>query len=224
MSFDSSIHRALSFIDSLRVDDTRTEYYEVAEKNHSEYRVYNQSQYLLTVMFKQVGRNDLAQAIRRKHPPNEKDNDPRRRKYKANNRFCVLEGDIKNFYQSKRRSSRYNDEMALIALGWLLKDRPRSAQNLWKKLYSRYDQSRGVLKMDKADLERNLYPVYKVALLGILAKKLGKTNTITNVQSRLRSWQHQFGGWETDRKVDLRPDGVANIETTTLTILALLPR
>jgi len=224
MSFDSSIHRALSFIDSLRVDDTRTEYFEVVEQNHSEYRVYNQSQYLLTVMFKQIGRNDLVQAIIRKHPPNEKDNDLRRRRHKANNRFCVLEGDIKNFYLAKRRSSRYNDEMAPIALGWLLKDHPRSAQNLWRKIYSRYDPSKGVLKMDKADLERNLYPVYKVALLGILAKKLGKTNTIANVQSQLRSWQHQLGGWETDRKVDLRPDGVANIETTALTILALLPQ
>src|SRR4030042_508239 len=128
MAFDSSIQRALRFIDSLRVDDARTEYFEVAEKDHSEYRVYNQSQYLLTVMFKQIGRNDLAQAIIRKHPPSEKDNDPRRRRHKANNRFCILEGDIKNFYLEKRRSSRYNDEMALIALGWLLKDRPRSAQ------------------------------------------------------------------------------------------------
>jgi hypothetical protein len=90
-------------------------------------------------MFKQVGRNDLAQAIIIKHPPNEKDNDPRRRRHKANDRFCVLEGDIKPFYLAKRRSSRYNDEMVLIALGWLLKDRPNSAQSIWKELHSCYD-------------------------------------------------------------------------------------
>jgi hypothetical protein len=77
--------------------------------------------------------------------------------------------------------------------------------------------------MDKADMERNLYPVYKVALLAILAKKLGKTNMLADVQNQLRSWQHHIGGWETDRTVNFRPNGVANIETTSLSILALLP-
>ena len=117
---DLAINRALGFLDSLRVDDTRSEYYEVAEKNHSEYRVYKQSQYLISILFNQIGRKDLVQAIRSKHPPDERDNDPRRRKHKAFDRFCILEGDTENFYLAKRRSSSYNDELALIALYWLL--------------------------------------------------------------------------------------------------------
>lgn len=59
---DEAIERALNFIDSLRVDDARFEY-EVAEQNHSERKVYNQSQYLLSAMFELLGKEDLAQRI-----------------------------------------------------------------------------------------------------------------------------------------------------------------
>lgn len=75
--------------------------------------------------------------------------------------------------------------------------------------------------MDKADLERNLYPVYKVALFGILAKQMDDASIVREVQANLRKWQHQAGGWETDRTINLKADGVANIETTALSILAL---
>lgn len=110
---DSVIERALLFFDSLRVDDTRSEYFEVAEQNHTEHRVYNQSQYLLSVTFKKLGKDDYAQAIRNKHPLGEPDNDPRRKRHKASDRFCVLEGDVKNFYLSNQTNSNYNDEIAL---------------------------------------------------------------------------------------------------------------
>ena len=220
-SSDSSIERALHFIDSLRVDETRSEYFEVAERNHTEYKVYNQSQYLLSVMYKRLGLYDRMEAIRKKPDPEERDNDPRRKRHKAKDRFCILEGDIKSFYLAKRRGSKYNDEMALLALYWFAKERNRSAKKLWERLHSRYDSSRGVLKMDKADLERNLYPVYKVALFGILAKQMDDASIVREVQTNLRKWQHRAGGWETDRTINLKADGVANIETTALSILAL---
>ena len=218
-----AISRALKFIDTLRVNDSRSEYYEVAELDHSEHRVYNQSQYLLTLLFKKVGRIDLAQAIRRKHRPDEPDNDlPRRKGHIACDRWCILEGDIAPFYLKNRINSSYNDEKALLALYWLEKGSQGNAKRIWKQLHSRYDSLQGVLKMDKADRERSLYPVYKVALLGILARKMNKPDIAGSVEGSLRRWQNTGGGWETDRTPILRPDGVANIETTALSILALL--
>ncbi|MBS7626582.1 hypothetical protein KEJ51_06050 [Candidatus Bathyarchaeota archaeon] len=77
--------------------------------------------------------------------------------------------------------------------------------------------------MDKADSKRKLYPVYKVALFGIFAKRMNDKTTLENVQRNLLKWQDESGGWVTDRRNDLDPDGVANIETTALSIMALLP-
>jgi len=225
---DTVILKAMSFVDSLRVDDNRCEYREVAEQNHSEYRVYNQSQYLLSVVFKLLGRDDLAQAIRNKHDPNEGDNDPKREGRKAGDRFCVLEGDLEHFYLKNRvfLDSEKNDEIALKAL-YCLQKKPdwmygRNAKKSWEKLRSRYDSSKGVLRMDESDLERNLYPVYKVALLGLLAKEMGDKEIVTRVREDLRKWQHSDGGWVTDRNINMDPDGVANLETTALAILALI--
>jgi hypothetical protein len=222
--YDRSVEKALGFIDTLRVDDTRSEYYEVAEPNHSEHRVYNQSQYLLSILFEKMGRNDLVQRIRMKHLPEEPDNDlPRRRGHKSNDRWCVLEDDIKPFYLANKINSSYNDEKALIALYWFEKNRDQVARKLWDELYSRYDPAKGVLRMDKADAERNLYPVYKIALLGILAKRVQNVEALESVRRHLVAWQHQAGGWETDRKTDLTADGVANLETAVLSTMALIP-
>ncbi len=221
--YDPAIERALHFLDSLRVDDMRSEYYEVAETTHSEHRVYNQSQYLLSILFRKLGKEDLVQAIRRKHPSDEPDNDlPRRRGHRSNDRWCILEDDIKPFYLSNRINSRYNDEKALLALYRLERGRERPAKTLSEELSSRYDPAKGVLQMDEADAEKDLHPVYKVALFGILAKRINDATTVRSVQESLRRWQHQAGGWETDRKVDLTADGAANIETTVLSTLALL--
>ena len=219
----SEINKSMNFLNSLRVDDSRSEYYEVIEKDHSEHKVYNQSQYLLSILFKKMGKMNLVQAIRRKHPSDERDNDPRRRKNKAFDRFCILDGDTDHFYLAKKRGSKYNDEMALLGIYWLERGKPKMANQLWKRLYSRYDERKGVLEMDKADKKRNLYPVYKVSLLGIFAKKLGKTNVVRRIQEDLKSWQHPNGGWVTDRTTRLGPDGVRNIETTMLSTMALLP-
>jgi len=234
---DRPVEDALDFIDSLRVDETRCEYYEVAEQNHSEHLVFNQSQYLLSVMFKLLRREDLFQRIRRRHDPKEPDNDPKRRGHIAKDRFCVLERDIERFYLAGKTDAENNDEIALLALYWLSKKHPLLGNalhrgiidKLWRKLQSRYDPVRGVLAMDGADRDvaqqrglKELYPVYKVALFGILAKEMKETNILAKVREKLKEWQHYRGGWETDRNGDMKPNGVANVETTALSILALV--
>ncbi|MBS7623554.1 hypothetical protein KEJ39_07780 [Candidatus Bathyarchaeota archaeon] len=113
------------------------------------------------------------QAIRCKHPLGERDNDPRRMRHRSNDRFCILEGDIENFYLSDQKDSNYNDEIALLTLYWLERGQTDHSRRLWRKLHSRYDSSRGVLKMDRADSKRRLYPVYKVALLEHSCEKNG---------------------------------------------------
>lgn len=136
--YNRPVEKALGFIDTLRGDDTRSEYYEVAEPEHSEHRVYNQSQYLLSILFRKIGRNDLAQRIRVRHPPEEPDNDlPRRKGHKSNDRWCILEGDTKTFYLANRINSSFNDEKALIALYWLERNRRQAGEKLWNELYSR---------------------------------------------------------------------------------------
>jgi hypothetical protein len=236
-TFDSdAIKKAVSFIDSLRTDETRTEYFEVAQKDHTEHKVYNQSQYLLLVTFELLGRLELAQRIRVKHRPDEPDNDPTRAGHKANDRFCVLEGDTEEFYLAGQKNAESNDEMALLAAFWLEKDHRLKipnllyrmyARRLWKKLLSRYDPSKGVLEMDKAEAEneydgkKGLHAIYKLALFGISAAKMGDKQTLNNVKSKLQGWQDDEGGWVTDLTLDLEFNGVANIETTALSILTL---
>ena len=50
---------------------------------------------------------------------------------------------------------------------------------------------------------------------------MGDAYIVRDVQANLRKWQHRAGGWETDRTINLKADGVANIETTALSVLAL---
>jgi len=221
---DPAAQRAISFIASLKANEVPSEYYEVSERKHSEYRVYNQTQYLLSIMFKHSGNEDLSLKIRSKHLPGETDNDPGRKARTSNDRFCVLDGETTNFYLAEQKDALNYDEKALLALYWLQKGGPKGVQHateLWKQLRDRYDLSRGVLEMDKADRKKKLHSVYKTALMGILAKKMNDQEVLSSVRAALKSWQSPNGGWVTDRTPDLRPDGVANAETTALAILAL---
>jgi hypothetical protein len=202
---DPSVDRAARFLDSLRTDERRTDFYEVAEPTHSEHRVYNQSQYLLSILLKRLGSEETYRNIRGKHMVGEVDNDPTRSGHKANDRFCVLEVDTKPFYLAGQTKT-------------------DNAERLYKQLVARFDPVKGVLEMDRADRLRKprpLYPVYKVALLGILAKRMNDIATLNRVREVLKAWQHPSGGWVTDRTLELAPDVVANIETTALCTMAL---
>jgi hypothetical protein len=228
---DPSVDRAARFLDSLRTDERRTDFYEVAEPTHSEHRVYNQSQYLLSILLKRLGSEETYRNIRGKHVVGEVDNDPTRSGHKANDRFCVLEDGTKPFYLAGQTKTENNDEIALLAIYWLNKDPTKSdptcrrnVERLYKQLVARFDPVKGVLEMDRADRLRKprpLYPVYKVALLGILAKRMNDIATLNRVREVLKAWQHPSGGWVTDRTLELAPDGVANIETTALCTMAL---
>ena len=236
-SVDPSIDKALRFIQSLAKDDG-LEYWEVAEENDREHFVYNQTQYLLSVMFKAAGRQDLFEKIRRKHLPEEPDNDPTKGPNRiACDRWCVLDGELNRFYlfNEKNAEGKGNDEYALLTIHWLLRkerasridprrrDYDRRANELYNTLRSRYDPLKGVLEMDKADTDKETYSVYKVALFGILAKRTKDTGILNSVRTVIETWQdEERGGWRTERTKDLNAEGLINAETTALAILALL--
>jgi len=231
--FQPQIDKALIFVNSLGENNGES-YYEVAEVKDLEYRIYKQSQYLLSILFKTLGRDDLFRRIRKKHRPNDFDNDKNRKWRRANDRYCVLEGDTIHFNTSGVEAES-SDGIALLALHCLnmkslskkVEEQYRlKAKELWNKLLLRYDPSRGVLAMDRTDKKNNLYSVYKVAFLGILAKKMSDGAILSRVRQDLIKWQQESnrnGGWITDLKPDsLELIGLANVETTALCVLALV--
>jgi len=256
--FKPQVDNALQFIDSLREDDTRSSYREIAEKDDPEYQIYKQSQYLLSVMFKLLGRDDLFKKIRTKHSPFDPDNDLTREGHKAGDRFCVLDEldeELPPFYLAGYEDAENNDEKALLAIYWLKRETSKTQWetlldkllrvlsiiklvdektadkfNYQKKTMRLYDdlrsrlKSSGVLEMDKADSEKKLYSLFKVSLFGILASKVGDQETITRVRQNLVKWQSESnknGGWKTDLTPNLTLIGLTNLETATLSILAL---
>lgn len=230
---DPAISKALKFIDGLKQDGSGGSYYEVAEVEHSEHKVFPQTQYVLFITFNLLNLHDLASPIAKAHDFTAPDLvDLTRNGRPANDTYCVLEGDIKPFRLVNQKDSNYNDETALLAMYWLARKQPiignmlyrRNANTLWKKLQGRYDVTTGFLEMDPAEQSRKpapLHAVYKVALFGILARRMMGQDVLSNVRANLRQWQDTNGGWITDRRLDLAPDGVANLETTCLSILAL---
>jgi len=233
---DPGIDGALQFIDGLREDDDRASYYEVAEKTHSQHKVFPQTQYVLYITFNALSLTQQAVRIAGAHDFSKPDTvDLTRNGRPANDTYCVLEGNLKPFRLAGQMDSDYNDEMALLSVYWLERKVPiignrlyrKNADRIWNKLLSRSDRVNGVLEMDPAEKEitptkpQPLHAVFKLALFGILAKQMADLSTLHIVQSTLRQWQHAKGGWETDRTIDLKPNGVANLETTCLSILAL---
>jgi hypothetical protein len=242
---DPHVKGGLGFLYSVR-DRKKPEYYEVKDKWEKEYKVFNQTQYLLSILFNTVGEGDRSREIRSLHRPEDADNDPGRKGHLAGDRWCVLEGRTDLFYLAHHAregvtEGKGNDEIALMALYCLLKaegpqdpqDRSvnfrQKAEDYWNMLKKRYDPSTGVLEADIADLtdaskhKRPVeYPVYKVALLGILAKRMNDTRILESVRGNLRSWrQKTIGGWQTERTLELKLSGQVNCETTSLAILAL---
>ena len=228
---DGAIQKALKFIDGLATDD-RTSYYEIYENDPNERKEFPQSQYLLYVTFNEIGLQELSSKIASRYDFSAVDTvDPNRAGRPANDCFCVLEGKIEPFRHAGKRDCKNNDEKALLSIYWLQrKDRLRGwlyrgyADDVWRQLAAKYDPSRSVLEMDCADQKKQLYSVFKVALFGILAGKMGETELLASVRTRLRDWQDESGGWKTDRTIDLQPQGYANLETTALSILALVDR
>lgn len=75
---------------------------------------------------------------------------------------------------------------------------------------------------DQAMKANGLYATYKLALASIVASALGRPFDIgPAVRERLVAMQAEDGGWVTDYRDNLKPTGFANVETTSLAILAL---
>jgi len=237
---DRDVDQGLRFLYSLRKDPAESEYYEVKGKWEQQHQVFKQTQYLVSILFKKIGWDDLSQKIRSINRPEDEDNDPPRKGHRAGDRWCVLEGRTDLFDPQLVRHAREgvtegkgNDEIALMALYCILKAEGlpphplaksfrQNAEILWNTVKKRYDPSKGVLEMDKADRENNSHSVYKVALLGILAKRMNDTETLESVRRNLRSWRDKpTGGWQTERTLQLKPGGLINAETTAMALLAL---
>ena len=77
---------------------------------------------------------------------------------------------------------------------------------------------------DAAAKHSGLYATYKLALALRAAHHLGQSPpAIAAMRERLFKMQGRSGGWITDYQGDGTPHGLANVETTALSILALEP-
>jgi hypothetical protein len=75
---------------------------------------------------------------------------------------------------------------------------------------------------DRATLATGKYAVYKLALAVIAADRLDQRPTIrAAILNRMLAQQSEAGGWITDYTADGKPIGLANVETTSLAVLAL---
>lgn len=80
----------------------------------------------------------------------------------------------------------------------------------------------GIGFQDQASRKVKIYATYKLALYLLAARRFEHDATILKpIQQRLLSMQAESGGWITDYKADKSPVGFANVETTSLAILAL---
>ena len=75
---------------------------------------------------------------------------------------------------------------------------------------------------DRATQAGSVYATYKLALALIAAHKLNeRPAAIGAILERLLAQQAKDGGWITDYDKTGKPVGVANVETTSLAILAV---
>lgn len=75
---------------------------------------------------------------------------------------------------------------------------------------------------DRAAKHSNKYAVYKLALALLAAQRLNERSAALDaITDRLLAQQAPSGGWITDYTADGEPVGLANVETTSLAILAL---
>lgn len=67
-----------------------------------------------------------------------------------------------------------------------------------------------------------IYATFKLALALIAQKAVGaEFEAAEDVRARLLTMQDEQGGWVTDYRADLAPVGVANVETTSLAVMAV---
>jgi hypothetical protein len=91
-------------------------------------------------------------------------------------------------------------------------ERFRQAMQMWD----------GMGFKDRVVEEQHLYATYKLALALLAAKKVSERPSAHEaILERLLGQQSEDGGWITDYDRHGKPVGVANVETTSLAVLAL---
>lgn len=112
---------------------------------------------------------------------------------------------------------RYADLLLLAAVAQA-KSKPAEARSHFEKAGALWD---GSGFKDLAAQQSNIYATYKLALYLIAAARLNEPAPHRDeIRARLLAMQSPEGGWITDYK-DGKPVGVANVETTCLSLLAL---
>jgi hypothetical protein len=106
--------------------------------------------------------------------------------------------------------------LASIALG---KSDPLKAREHFRSALRMWD---GVGFKDRVFEKQKRYAAYKLALALIAATKLGEHPPVQDaILKRLLAQQGEDGGWITDYDAAGKPVGLANVETTSLAVLAL---
>ena len=219
LNLQNSITSGLNFLASLE-SDHQGWYWEVSDSNHTDHKIWPQSQYLLYVTFKRLAKLDAASQI---YYANDFKVAAEDRNIPACSRFSVLDNDPSSFYLAGTDTSSNFDEIALIGHYWSLVGNTAKAVNLAQSLKSQWNQKLDVLGMDPGDQAANLFRVYKTALAGTLFGRVGGA-AIAGCQStaaKLQSLQDPGGGWITDLDPLGKPNGVCNIETTCLALICL---
>lgn len=193
-------------------------FWEVYDPKHCDRRIWPQTQYLLYITFKRLGKVDVAERIKSANCFTSPAVD---RVGYANDRFCVLDNDTQPFQLWKSETSDYFNEVALIGHYRALKGDKTKALSLAKYLHQSWNPDIGVLGMDKGDKECSLFRVYKTALAGTLFARVEMLQECHSTTATLLRLQEDDGGWITDLKPDGTKDGVANAETTCLALLCL---
>jgi hypothetical protein len=110
-------------------------------------------------------------------------------------------------------------DLLFFAVIALAESNPQQAKRHFERAIALWD---GHGFRDQVARKSNQYATYKLALALLAAGKLKTTPTIEDaILKRLLAQQNAEGGWVTDYNKKNRPLGLANVETTSLAILAL---
>ena len=108
--------------------------------------------------------------------------------------------------------------MAAIALS---RTEPSMSKGYMAQALAMWD---GMGFKDRVTLKTGRYAVYKLALAVIAAGRLDiRPAELDSIVERLLAQQSESGGWITDYTADGKPVGLANVETTSLAVLAIDP-
>jgi hypothetical protein len=227
LSYQANIDSGVRFLKGL-MSHVEGWYWEVADKNHVEHKIYPQSQYLFYITSKRLKFEELAHQIQ---AANSFDVCAVDREIYANARFCVLDDETPPFYLANRRLADLSnyDEIALLGHYRALRSDMTGARECSSFLKRHWNPTHEVLEMDGGDKAAKngagLFRIYKTALAGTLFARVGESTTpnCASIARKLQQLQdlQNTGGWITDRTANWEPDGVPNIETTCLALLCL---